>query len=91
MFPFSSSQYIQKLLILNIKEIHTWRKLSPPGRSRTRCCRLSGSKPADYPQWAAGHQSPHPPILQNARSGSERSQRMILLSPDPIPDPSSPE
>lgn len=67
----------------------TWRTPSPPGRSRTRCCRWSGSKSALRSPSAAGRRSPRPPTHRTARTGSGRSRRRTLAFLYPTPGPSS--
>lgn len=67
----------------------TWRRPSPPGRSRTRCCRWSDNRPAGCRQSVACRQSPRPPTRRSARSESGKSRRTNLASPCPTPAPSS--
>lgn len=89
MLKQSNVKYIYvHLYNVTLVEALTWHRLSPAAHSRTHCCHWSGSKWALRLLWAGGHRSLHPPIHQNARNGSGKSQHNSF---HPTPDPSSQE
>ena len=57
---------------------HTWRRPSPAARSKTLNSSLSEQTAALHLWWASGHQPPHPPTHQTARTESHREETQLV-------------